>query len=125
MNKFALSTLGYLVSTFTLAILWHIVLFADVYEAIGYIQREEPGFALGFLSILVQGAVIAYLYPLFKNGKHLMSALFVFHWSMHVVAAAAKNRIENVPLYFGIETIYLIIQFSLAYLVYSTVYKKA
>lgn len=123
-KSFLLSTLGYTICTFVLAIVWHLALFAETYEAIGYIGRAEPGFLLGLLSIMTQGAVLSYLYPKCKNGQHLMIAMGVFLWSCHVLAAAAKNQIAEVPLFFGIETIYLTVQFGLAYGIYSRIYSK-
>ena len=123
-KQFLLSTIGYTVITFALAVLWHIVLFTEVYEQIGYIGREEPGFCLGLISILIQAAVLSYLYPKFKNGLHLLLVMGVFHWSLHVTAAAAKNQIHNVPLFFGIETLYLAVQFGLAIVLFKWVYGK-
>ena len=51
MKQFFLRALAYVVITFPLAIVWHIVAFRDVYESLGYIGRDEPIFALGFLAI--------------------------------------------------------------------------
>ena len=123
-KKFLLSTLGYTATTFILAVIWHIGLFADLYEKIGYIGREEPGFLLGLFSIVTQGLVLSYLYPRVQHGVYLIAAIGIYHWSMHVVAAAAKNQINEVPLFFGIETVYLVIQFVLAALIFTIVYSK-
>ena len=124
LSKLLLTTIGYTITTFALAVVWHLILFGEIYEKIGYIGREEPGFLLGLASIITQGAVLSYLYPKFKNGLHLIIAMGIFHWSMHVVAAAAKNQINHIPLFFGMETVYLIVQFGLAAGVFALVYRR-
>ena len=58
-----LGTLAYLLVTFPLAIAWHLVVFKTQYKSIGYIGREEPGFLLGLLSILMQGILLSLFYP--------------------------------------------------------------
>ena len=115
MKKVALGTLAYTVGTFVLAIVWHIVLFEDRYRAYGYIE-DEPNFVVGFLTILIQGAVLSF--PLFKikgNGvkRGLKFALWigVFFWTSHVLAFVAKQSVQNVTQFMAMETFYLALQF--------------
>lgn len=42
--------------------MWHTLLFEEKYNAFGYFQ-EEPNFLLGFVTIVIQGAVLSFLYP--------------------------------------------------------------
>lgn len=56
-NRIALGTLAYLVAVFPLAYAWHLVVFKELYDSIGYITRDEPIIALGFGAILFQGAI--------------------------------------------------------------------
>ena len=58
-------TLAYTLITFTLAVVWHILLFEEKYKAFGYFQGE-PSFLLGFVTILIQGVVLSFLYPYVK-----------------------------------------------------------
>ncbi len=120
MKPLALSALGYLCSTFPLAIVWHLILFKETYEEIGYISREDPIFVLGFLSILIQGVIMSLAFPIFsrsnftvKAGLRYALAVGVFFWTSHVLAFAAKGDIHRLDLFIPLETIYLAIQFSL------------
>ena len=62
LKRIALGTAAYTVVTFPLAVVWHVGLFERQYRAFGYFE-EEPSFALGLLTILIQGAVLSVLYP--------------------------------------------------------------
>ena len=60
------------------------------------------------------------IYPLICRNKKIVPGALTFaalmggyHWSMHVLAEAAKYQIEPLTTWFGIETIYLMIQFLL------------
>ena len=101
MKRFLLRLVVYPAIVFPLAVLWHVVLFEQLYLDLGYFNRE-PSFLLGFLSILIQGIVLAYVYPLFyRGGSPLMSGLFfgmvtgVFLWTSHVLAYAAKHALGH------------------------------
>ncbi len=117
----ALSAAAYVFIVFPLAIIWHLVLFKSTYDNLGYIGREEPGFLLGFASIAIQGVLLALFFPfIYRNGGRLASGikfglfLGAYHWTIHVVAAAAKAPIEPVGLFFLLESSYLTLQFGLA-----------
>jgi hypothetical protein len=60
-----LGTFGYLVVTFPLAVIWHVVLFEPFYRSINYFG-DEPNFALGFVTILIQGCVLSVGFSLVK-----------------------------------------------------------
>jgi len=120
MKPFVLGCAAYIVVTFPLAVIWHLVLFKTTYDRLGYFSREEPIISLGFLAIAVQGAVLSCVYPFFrwdgsvvKSGLRFGVLLGVYHWSGHVAAAAAKHSIAPLTAWFCIETIYLALQFGL------------
>ncbi len=120
MNKYLKVALAYLLVTFPLAFLWHLVVFKDAYDALGIFNREEPIFALGFLVFLVQGLLLSYAYPLFYRGGPPAKAglkfgllMGLFLWSSQVVAAAAKHEVSSLGLWLGIETVYFALQFAL------------
>lgn len=126
--KIVLGTLAYLVVTFPLAYVWHLVVFKETYERLGYFSREKPIIAFGFLAILLQGILLSCLYPHICRGLSLtkgaaMLALLMgsYHWTTHVLAEAAKHPIEPLPTWFGLETAYLAIQFSLGGLLLAVV----
>jgi hypothetical protein len=131
-RRFAAIALGYVVGTFILAVLWHVVLFKGTYDALGYIARKEPIFVLGLLSMVVQGVVLAWLFPYFarngnpvRKGLRFSLAMGAFFWSCHVLAAAAKQPISPISTFMLIETIYLLIQFILAGLLIGWAYRTA
>lgn len=116
----ALSALAYIVMTFALAVLWHVVLFRELYETLGYFGREEPSFVLGFLSIVIQGVLLALGFRSFRDERRPMesalrfsAAAGVYLWTVHVVAFAAKSALSSVPTFFAVETTYLAFQFGL------------
>jgi len=126
-----LGTLAYLGVTFPIAVLWHIVVFKSQYEAIGYIGREEPGFVFGFFAILIQGFLLSLFYPRFFTGNFTLKTGLtfafwagLFHWTIHVLAYAAKGDLQEVPLFFAMETVYLTVQFGLFGVLISWIYRK-
>ncbi|QDU51700.1 hypothetical protein [Gimesia panareensis] len=131
-KKILLGTLGYAAVTFPLAYVWHLVAFKTTYEKLGYISREEPIIVFGFFAILLQGAILALIYPFLCRGMSLIKGaatmalvIGIYHWTMHVLAAAAKQKIEPLSLWFGVETAYLVIQFTLAGLLLALIYRKS
>lgn len=129
-KKIMLGTLGYAVVTFPLAYVWHLVAFKQTYEQLGYFSRDEPIIAFGFAAILLQGSILSFVYPFLCRGMSfgkgaitIALVMGVYHWTMHVLAAAAKQNIEPLPLWFGFETAYLAIQFTLGGLMLALVYR--
>jgi hypothetical protein len=130
-RKILYGTLAYLAITFPLAVLWHLMFFGETYESLGYINREEPSFLLGFLSMVVQGGVMTFAYPLFcRNQRDLLSGLKfgllagLFFWSSHVLAFAAKHELSSIPLYFSLESLFLALQFGFSGLVIGWIYRN-
>lgn len=130
-KKVALGTICYLAITFPLAFSWHLILFKQTYEDLGYISREEPIIAFGFGAILLQGVLLSLIYPLLCHGLCVTRGTIKFvlvmggyHWTMHVLAAAAKQSIEPLSLWFALETAYLLIQFSAGGLCLALIYRN-
>jgi len=112
-----LGTLAYVLVTFPLAITWHIGLFEETYKQFGYFEGE-PSFVLGFLSMLVQGAVLSFLYPYVQfSGQGIIRgikyALLIglFFWTSHVLAFLAKQSVLNPLNFLFMESFYLLLQF--------------
>ncbi|MBL4762377.1 MAG: DUF1761 domain-containing protein [Gammaproteobacteria bacterium] len=85
---------------------WHMVWFHDLYAAMGAYTRHEPNIPLGMLSMLIQGIVIAYLYPFFYQAgtpviqgiKFSMIIGFIVY-SVMGFAMAAKMNINPISTY--------------------------
>jgi hypothetical protein len=118
MNKhFALAVLAYLVPTFALGFVWHLVLFEHYYDALA-IYRKDIIIPFGFVSMLIQGLVFTWIYE--KAFARLSSMLSrslgyamlgaVLSWTFTTLAVAAKNVMTSVPNYLVIETAFTVVQ---------------
>ena len=130
LGKIALGTIGYTVSTFTLAVVWHVVLFEERYIAIGYFDGE-PNFALGLVSIFIQGATLSALFPLVRlrgsaiaRGLKYSAVLGVFFWTSHVLAFLAKVTSGSAAQFTAMETVYLALQFGLFGLIIGLIHRR-
>jgi hypothetical protein len=121
MKRYMLAVLAYLVPTFALGFVWHLVLFQSYYEELA-IYRRDVIIPFGFLSMLIQASIFAWLYDkAFAGGRsHLLSRSFrygaagaVLSWSFTTLAVAAKNLMASVPDYLLIETAFTITQWAL------------
>lgn len=128
--KIVLGTLGYLLVTFPLAFAWHLVLFKETYDRLGSYSRKEPIVAFGFGAILLQGIILSFVYPQLCRSKSIVPdalkfALIVggYHWTVHVLAEAAKQSIDPLSAWFSLETAYLMIQFVLGGFLFAWIYR--
>lgn len=118
MIRFFLGVLAYVAPTFALGFVWHLVLFEQYYKALA-IYRNDLIIPLGFLTILIQGILFAWIYQLVfaqRPGTLLSRALVygmlgsVLSWSFTTLAVAAKNIMTSVPDYLVIETAFTVVQ---------------
>jgi hypothetical protein len=58
MRRYVLAVLAYLVPTFALSFVWHLVLFDSCYDALA-IYRHDIIIPFGFLSMLIRAAIFA------------------------------------------------------------------
>lgn len=131
-STFLLAWLGYLVPTFALGYLWHLVLFKNIYRQLGIFSRiDDPIVPLGFAAMLLQGAVLAYLYPYVRTGHGvwydglrfgLLFGLFIA--SSAVLAEAAKQRVTSLGTWLVVETSYYLIQFCLVGVVIAAIWRR-
>jgi hypothetical protein len=121
MKRYILAVLAYLVPTFALGFIWHLVLFESYYDALA-IYRPDIIIPFGFLSMLTQAAVFAWLYQRafvavrgnFASQTVVYGAVgAILSWSFTTLAVAAKNVMASVPDYLLIETAFTIVQWAL------------
>jgi hypothetical protein len=119
-RSFWLGVAAYLLPTFPIAYVWHLVLFASAYEALG-IYRPDPIIPFGFASMVIQGVIFSWAYPrLFPGrGRAILTrgltygvALAALSWSFTTLAVAAKNPMTSIPLYVQLETGFTLLQFA-------------
>jgi hypothetical protein len=119
-SRFWLGVAAYLLPTFPIAYVWHLVLFAPAYEHLG-IYRPDPVIPFGLASMVIQGFVFSFAYPrlfpgrgsaVFRPGFAYGLALATLSWSFTTLAVAAKNIMASVPLYVELETGFTLLQFA-------------
>ena len=121
MKRYVLAVLAYLLPTFAIGFVWHLVLFQSYYEALA-IYRRDVIIPFGFLSMLIQAATFALLYEkafVQVRGSLLSKSLrygavgAVFSWSFTTLAVGAKHVMASVPDYVMIETAFTVVQWAL------------
>ncbi len=121
MMRFLFGVLAYLVPSFALGFIWHLVLFEHYYAALA-IYRSDIIIPFGLLSMLIQAVMFAWIYETAfaqRNGPLLLRALTygafgaVLSWSFTTLAVAAKNVMTSVPDYLVIETGYTVMQWAM------------
>ncbi|MBL9138676.1 MAG: hypothetical protein JNK85_22595 [Verrucomicrobiales bacterium] len=119
MTKIVLAASAYVLISFALAAPWHLVWFKKLYDDLGMYNRAEPMIALGVGSMMVQGLVMALLYPRQYQGGHpvveglrfgLLMGLFLF--SISTMANAAKIKVEPLSVFFGVQVLFHALQFA-------------
>ena len=120
MTKFIAAVLSYFVITMAWAYPWHIVWFHDHYVEWGAITRDPPLIPLGIAAVVIQGVVIAYLYPYFyRGGQPVVEGIkfsLIIGMMVYTVmgfATAAKFKIEPISQFLIYHTIFQFIQFVL------------
>ena len=117
-KRFSLGVLAYLVPTFALGFVWHLVLFQRYYEGLA-IYRKDIIIPFGFLSMFIQAIIFGWIYEQIfaqRSGTQVSRCLAyatlgaVLSWSFTTLAVAAKNVMSSVPHYLVIETAFTIVQ---------------
>ncbi len=119
-KKIALATLSYVVLSMAIAFPWHMILFHELYAEIGAFTRPEPIIPLGMLAMVIQGAVIAYLYPFwYKDGNPIVSGIKfmmiagLLIYTVMVFATVAKMDINPISTLIIYGTLFQLIQFTI------------
>ena len=125
-----LGTTAYTLVTFPLAVAWHVVLFEERYRSFGYFDGD-PSFALGLLTIVVQGFILSLLYPYVRfsgNGiaRGIKYSLLIglFFWTSHVLALVAKQSVDDAISFVAMESFYLLLQFGIYGVLIGKIYSK-
>lgn len=119
MTPFYLLLLGYLVVSFTLGAIWHIVFFKEYYKKLAiYSNIEKPRFSFGFSAMLLQGVVFAYVYPLVASPWLFGLGLFMLLTSFMVFAEAGKQNATSLSGFVVIQVAFSAVQTVLVALVF-------
>ena len=130
-NKMIFAAIGYIVVTFVIAAGWHLVLFKELYDELGIFTRKEPLIHLGVISMILQGCVLAYVYPLgYQGGRPVMEGLRfgllmgIFMGSNAVFAEAGKQQVSSLSTWLILESVYYLLQFGLVGITIGLIYGK-
>lgn len=116
--RYGFAILAYLVPTFALGFVWHLVFFEEYYAAL-QIYRSDIIIPLGLFSMLIQAVIFAWIYDKAfarQSGTWIVRAIRyaaaggILSWSFTTIAVAAKNIIASVPDYLLIETAFTAMQ---------------
>lgn len=133
MRRFGFAVLSYLLPTFALGFVWHLVLFKGYYEVLA-MYRHDVIIPFGFLSMTLQAALFAWVFDSSFAGRcrsvgmrGLFFAAFgaVLSWSFTTLAVAAKNVMTSVPDYLLIESAFTIVQWAIVGPLMAFAYSKA
>lgn len=131
MKKYFLAVLGYVVCTFLIAAPWHLVLFKPLYDELAIFTRKEPLIPLGLASMLMQGLVLSYLYPLFAQEKHSIKTGATFGVLMGILLAssavfaeAGKQNVTSLSTWLLLESVYYLLQFAVVGAVIGVIYQR-
>jgi hypothetical protein len=120
-RNFWLGMAAYLVPTFPIAFVWHLVLFEPGYHALG-IYRADPIIPFGLASMMIQGAIFSGAFPrlfagnrdaVLKTGLLFGLGAGLLSWSFTTLAVAAKHPMASIPDFVVLETGFTILQFLL------------
>lgn len=122
MKRYVSEVLAYLVPTFALGFVWHLVLFQSYYEALAMYRRDII-IPFGFPSMLIQAAIFAWLYEkafavrhggLWTKGNCLRRRRSVALLELHDACGWREQRDgASVPDYLLIETVFTLVQWTL------------
>jgi hypothetical protein len=121
LREFWLGFAAYLLPTFPIAFVWHLVLFGEKYKAL-HIYRDEPVIALGLFSMVIQGVIFSWLFPrvfpqregsILRDGLLYGLGIGLLSWSFTTIAVAAKNAMVSVQDFLMLETAFTLIQFAI------------
>ena len=121
MRRIGVGALSYLVPTFALGFVWHLVAFRSYYERLAMYRRDVI-IPFGFLSMTLQAVLFAWVFDssfarrYTRIGQRALAfAAFgaVLSWSFTTLAVAAKNVMTSVPDYLLIESAFTAVQWSM------------
>lgn len=116
--QFWLGFAAYVVPSFPIAYVWHLVAFAPAYHELA-IYRDDVIIPFGLIAMFIQGVAFSYVYPrvfadrqpALRNGLLYGLAIGLLSWSFTTISVAAKNVMTSVPTFMALETGFTIVQF--------------
>lgn len=116
-KRIAIGALCYLLPTFALGFVWHLIAFKGYYDALA-MYRKDVIIPFGLLSMSIQAVLFAWVYARVfavwsdATARVLGYSAFgaLLSWSFTTIAVAAKNVMSSVPDYLLIESGFTVVQ---------------
>ena len=119
MVKHSLSVVAYIVATFAVQATSHFLINSGHYAAVMY-MRKDPIFALGILSMLIEGIVLSILYSMLPKSANWLTDGLKFGWLVGAfavgyigLAEAAKYQVPSVGSWVLVESLNAFAQFTI------------
>jgi hypothetical protein len=121
LRRIAVGALSYLVPTFALGFVWHLVAFKGYYDELA-MYRSDVIIPFGFVSMLLQAVLFAWVFDssfsrargsIWRRGAYFAAFGAVLSWSFTTLAVAAKNVMTSVPDYLLIESAFTVAQWAI------------
>lgn len=116
--QFLLGVLAYVIPTFILGYVWHLVAFKNFYDSLE-IYRDDVIIPFGIVSMLIQAVAWSYVYRRLFAAEGVLRGAAKFAafaaplaWSFMVIAVAAKHRMSSVSDYVLVETAFFVVQYA-------------
>lgn len=131
MKRRVFGAAAYIIPSFPLGYLWHLVAFANYYKSL-QVYRDDVVVPFGLLSMLIQGIVWSTIYerlfagePVFRGAVKFAALAFPLAWSFMVLAAGAKHHLASVSGYLWIETAFVLVHYAVVSPLIATVYSSS
>ena len=131
-KKYILATLAFIIVGFTIAFVWHLVLFKGVYDSLKIYSRE-PIIVLGFLSFILIGLAFVYIFQFFRRGKSPILEGFVFGLLAYgvlmggvgVLAEGAKHTVTSLSTWLVLESAFYLVTGMILGMITGMIYGKS
>ncbi len=119
--RLGVGAISYLVPTFILAFVWHLVAFKGYYDALA-MYRSDVIVPFGFLAMALQGVLFAWVFDssfarddvsVVRRGVYFAAFGAALSWSFTTLSVAAKNVMTSVPSYLLIESAFTVVQWAI------------
>lgn len=118
-RRFWLGMAAYIVPTFPVAFVWHLVLFEPNYRAL-QIYRADLIIPFGLAAMMIQSVVFSWAFPrvfagsngsVIRNGLLYGLGIGMLSWSFTTLAVAAKHPMASIADFMVLETAFTVLQF--------------
>lgn len=120
-SRFWLAVAAYILPTFPLGYVWHLVLFREQYHSLE-LYRADVIIPLGLASMAVQSIIFAWVYPRvfstrravwISSAVRFFAMFSVLAWSFTTLPVAAKYQMASIPMFLILETTFTLVHFVL------------